>query len=170
MVGETTDGLDNGILVPDSESVISSIKYHAKFTPSFSLEKFDLPKAYYATAESIRDMLITNWNATYNFHKKMNVKQAYYLSMEFFQGRALLNVIGNLELSGAYAEALRKPGHDLEDVAKEETDLMIVDLNDDLRISIGVNRLRLGLQYQHKSSEELNDELRFSVAANRVRN
>ncbi|KAL7587810.1 hypothetical protein Lser_V15G37334 [Lactuca serriola] len=121
-IQETTDALDNGILVPDSESVISSIKYHAEFTPSFSPDKFELPKAYYATAESIRDMLITNWNATYNFHEKMNVKQAYYLSMEFLQGRALLNAIGNLELSGAYAEALRKLGHDLEDVAKQEPD------------------------------------------------
>ncbi|KAL3581881.1 hypothetical protein D5086_016213 [Populus alba] len=49
------------------------------------------------TAESVRDSLIINWNATY---EKMN-------------GRALLNAIGNLELSGAYADALRK----LEDVA-----------------------------------------------------
>ncbi|KAJ0865766.1 putative glycogen phosphorylase [Helianthus annuus] len=119
---ETTDTLDNGILVPDSESVISSIKYHAEFTPLFSPEKFELPKAFYATAESVRDTLITNWNTTYNYHEKMNVKQAYYLSMEFLQGRALLNAIGNLELSGAYAEALRKLGHDLEDVAKQEQD------------------------------------------------
>lgn len=116
---ETTDALDNGILVPD---VISSIKYHAEFTPLFSPENFELPKAFYATAESVRDMLIKNWNATYEFHEKMNVKQAYYLSMEFLQGRALLNAIGNLELSGAYAEALRKLGHDLEDVARQEPD------------------------------------------------
>ncbi|XP_021997283.1 alpha-1,4 glucan phosphorylase L-2 isozyme, chloroplastic/amyloplastic isoform X1 [Helianthus annuus] len=119
---ETTDTLDNGILVPDSESVISSIKYHAEFTPLFSPEKFELPKAFYATAESVRDTLITNWNTTYNYHEKMNVKLAYYLSMEFLQGRALLNAIGNLELSGAYAEALRKLGHDLEDVARQEQD------------------------------------------------
>ncbi|CAN1313971.1 Alpha-1,4 glucan phosphorylase L-2 isozyme, chloroplastic/amyloplastic [Linum perenne] len=52
----------------------------------------------------------------------MNVKQAYYLSMEFLQGRALLNAIGNLELSGAYAEALKKLGYSLEDVAKQEPD------------------------------------------------
>lgn len=34
-----------------------------------------------------------------------------------FQGRALLNAIGNLELNGPYAEALSKLGHKLEDVA-----------------------------------------------------
>ncbi|XP_059648791.1 alpha-1,4 glucan phosphorylase L-2 isozyme, chloroplastic/amyloplastic-like isoform X2 [Cornus florida] len=111
-----------GSFVPDSASVASSIKFHAEFTPSFSPEPFELPKAFYATAESVRDMLIINWNATYDYYEKMNVKQAYYLSMEFLQGRALLNAIGNLELSGAYAEALRKLGHNLEDVARQEPD------------------------------------------------
>ncbi|GFP88728.1 alpha-1 4 glucan phosphorylase l-2 isozyme chloroplastic/amyloplastic [Phtheirospermum japonicum] len=109
-------------LKPDPSSVASSIKYHAELTPSFSPELFELPKAYYATAQSIRDMLIANWNATYDHYEKMNVKQAYYLSMEFLQGRALLNAIGNLELRGAYAEALKKLGHDLEDVAGQEPD------------------------------------------------
>ncbi|GMN41968.1 hypothetical protein TIFTF001_011170 [Ficus carica] len=108
--------------VPDSSSIASSIKYHAEFTPSFSPEKFELLKAYYATAESVRDMLIINWNATYDYYQKMNVKQAYYISMEYLQGRALLNAVGNLELSGAYAEALKKLGYNLEDVARQEPD------------------------------------------------
>ncbi|KAL5987655.1 Alpha-1,4 glucan phosphorylase L isozyme, chloroplastic/amyloplastic [Asimina triloba] len=107
---------------PDSESIASSIKYHAEFTPSFSPEQFDPPKAYYATAESVRDSLIINWNATYNYYEKMNVKQAYYLSMEFLQGRALSNAIGNLELTGVYAEALNKLGHNLENIVRQEPD------------------------------------------------
>lgn len=108
--------------VPSSDSIASSIKYHAEFTPSFTPDKFELPKAYFATAESVRDALIINWNATYDCYEKLNMKQAYYLSMEFLQGRALLNAIGNLELLGPYAEALSKLGHDLEDVAKQEPD------------------------------------------------
>ncbi|XP_030956626.1 alpha-1,4 glucan phosphorylase L-2 isozyme, chloroplastic/amyloplastic-like isoform X2 [Quercus lobata] len=116
------EGGDLGTFIPDSASIASSIKYHAEFTPSFSTEQFELPKAYFATAESVRDTLIINWNATYDYYEMMNVKQAYYLSMEYLQGRALLNAIGNLELSGAYAEALRKLGHDLEDVARQEPD------------------------------------------------
>jgi len=35
------------------------------------------------------------------------------------KGRALLNAIGNLQLLGPYAEALRKLGHNLEDVANK---------------------------------------------------
>lgn len=106
----------------DAEDVASRITYHSEFTPSFSPDGFDLPKAYFATAQSIRDSLIINWNATYEMYEKMNVKQAYYLSMEFLQGRALLNAIGNLELTGAYGEALRKLGHKLENVVSQEPD------------------------------------------------
>ncbi|KAF2312909.1 hypothetical protein GH714_042421 [Hevea brasiliensis] len=57
------DSLDT--FAPDSGAIASSIKYHAEFTPSFSPEHFELPKAYMATAESVRDLLIINWNATF---------------------------------------------------------------------------------------------------------
>ncbi|KAL8471689.1 hypothetical protein ACS0TY_029077 [Phlomoides rotata] len=106
----------------EAASIASSIQYHAEFTPLFSPENFESPKAFFATAQSVRDALIINWNATYDFHEKMNVKQAYYLSMEFLQGRALLNAIGNLKLTGEYAEALEKLGHTLESVASQEPD------------------------------------------------
>jgi len=72
-------------LEPDSASIAASIQYHAEFTPLFSPEHFDLPKAFVATAEGVRDSLIINWNATYKYYEKMNVKQAYYLSMEYLQ-------------------------------------------------------------------------------------
>ncbi|MBA0782970.1 hypothetical protein Gotri_000772 [Gossypium trilobum] len=120
--GQITEEASLDTFVPDSASIASSIKYHSEFTPSFAPDHFELPKAFKATAESVRDSLIINWNATYAYYEKINVKQAYYLSMEYLQGRALLNAIGNLELTGAYAEALTKLGHNLEDVAREEPD------------------------------------------------
>ncbi|KAJ8424040.1 hypothetical protein Cgig2_032189 [Carnegiea gigantea] len=107
---------------PDSTSVASSVKYHAEFSPLFAPEGFSLPKAFYATAQSVRDSLIVNWNATYEYYDRMNMKQAYYLSMEFLQGRALLNAIGNLELTGPYGDALKNLGHNLEAVASQEPD------------------------------------------------
>ncbi|WCJ25628.1 Glycosyl transferase family 35 [Euphorbia peplus] len=106
----------------DASAVASIIRYHAEFTPSFSPDKFELPKAFFATAQSVRDALMINWNSTYEYYEKLNVKQAYYLSMEFLQGRALLNAIGNLELTGAYAEALTKLGHNLENISRQEPD------------------------------------------------
>ncbi|KAG6523336.1 hypothetical protein ZIOFF_013192 [Zingiber officinale] len=118
----TDGGAPGFVIADDAASITSSIKYHADFTPSFSLESVDLSKAYFAAAQSVRDALIINWNATYEHYEKMNMKQAYYLSMEFLQGRALLNAIGNLELTGQYAEALSQLGHNLENVAETEPD------------------------------------------------
>ncbi|CAN4115574.1 unnamed protein product [Withania somnifera] len=76
---------DLSSFAPDAASIASSIKYHAEFTPLFSPERFELPKAFFATAQSVRDSLLINWNATYVHYEKMNMKQAYYLSMEFLQ-------------------------------------------------------------------------------------
>ncbi|KAF7851557.1 hypothetical protein BT93_L3648 [Corymbia citriodora subsp. variegata] len=112
----------SSLLKPDAASIASSIKYHAEFTAPFSPDNFELLKAFFATAQSVQDALIINWNATFDYCEKLNVKQAYYLSMEFLQGRALSNAIGNLELTGAYAEALSKLGHDLENVTVQEAD------------------------------------------------
>ncbi|XP_013620367.1 alpha-glucan phosphorylase 1-like isoform X2 [Brassica napus] len=108
-------------LVTDSEQA-SSIKHHSEFRPLFSPEKFELPKAFFATAQSVRDALIVNWNSTYECYNRVNPKQAYYLSMEFLQGRALLNAVGNLGLTGAYGDALKSLGFELESVAGQEPD------------------------------------------------
>ncbi|KAI0501152.1 hypothetical protein KFK09_016095 [Dendrobium nobile] len=108
--------------VYDASTIASNILYHAELTPSFSSGHLHLPKAYFATAESVRDELMKNWNATSSYYEKLNMKQAYYLSMEFLQGRALLNAIGNLGLTGQYAEALGKLGHKLENLAGQEPD------------------------------------------------
>jgi starch phosphorylase len=69
----------------DSCAIASNIKHHAEFKPLFAPEHFSPLNAYHATAKSVFDALLINWNATYNYYNKMNVKQAYYLSMEFLQ-------------------------------------------------------------------------------------
>lgn len=59
------------------------------------------------------------WNETYLHFNKVDPKQTYYLSMEYLQGRALTNAIGNLNLQGPYADALRKLGYELEEIAEQ---------------------------------------------------
>eukprot|EP00252_Welwitschia_mirabilis_P010940 TRINITY_DN2464_c0_g1_i1.p1 TRINITY_DN2464_c0_g1~~TRINITY_DN2464_c0_g1_i1.p1 ORF type:complete len:945 (-),score=214.27 TRINITY_DN2464_c0_g1_i1:516-3350(-) len=106
----------------DSSSLATNIKYHAEFTPHFSPYTFGLPQTFVATAESVRDFLIQRWNSTQLYYDEINPKQTYYLSMEFLQGRALLNAVGNLELTDAYADALKSLGTTLEAVALQEPD------------------------------------------------
>ncbi|KAH6836632.1 alpha-glucan phosphorylase 2 [Perilla frutescens var. hirtella] len=102
--------------------IASNINYHAHYSPHFSPFKFEPEQAFYATAESVRDQLIKQWNDTYSHYHKVNPKQTYYLSMEYLQGRALTNAVGNLDLQDAYANALKQLGYALEEIAEQEKD------------------------------------------------
>lgn len=106
----------------DAFGVAANIKYHAQFSPHFSPVKFEPEQAFYATAESVRDTLIQRWNETYLHFHKTDPKQTYYLSMEYLQGRALTNAVGNLGLTDAYAAALNKLGYDMENIVEQERD------------------------------------------------
>ncbi|KAJ3668895.1 hypothetical protein LUZ60_010845 [Juncus effusus] len=106
----------------EPSEIASNIAYHAQYSPHFSPLKFDPEQAFYAAAESVRDNLIQRWNETYLQFHKVDPKQTYYLSMEYLQGRALTNAIGNLGISDEYAEALKRFGHQLEDITEKEKD------------------------------------------------
>lgn len=62
---------------------------------------------------------LQQWNETYVHFHKVDPKQTYYLSMEYLQGRALTNAIGNLKIQDAYGDALKKLGHKLEEITEE---------------------------------------------------
>ncbi|XP_040993956.1 alpha-glucan phosphorylase, H isozyme-like [Juglans microcarpa x Juglans regia] len=109
-------------LAEEPAEIASNISYHAQFSPHFSPFKFEPEQAYYATAESVRDRLVQQWNETYRHFHKVDPKQTYYLSMEYLQGRALTNAIGNLNIQDAYGDALKKLGHELEEIAEQEKD------------------------------------------------
>lgn len=109
-------------LAEEPEAIASNINYHAQFSPHFSPFKFEAEQAYYATAESVRDRLVQQWNETYLHFHKVDPKQTYYLSMEYLQGRALTNAIGNLNIRDAYGDALKKLGYDLEEITEQEKD------------------------------------------------
>ncbi|GLT37642.1 hypothetical protein SLA2020_119460 [Shorea laevis] len=109
-------------LAEEPSEIASNINYHALYSPHFSSFKFESEQAYYATADSVRDRLIKQWNETYLHFHNVNPKQTYYLSMEYLQGRALTNAVGNLNIQDAYADALKKLGHELEDIVEQEKD------------------------------------------------
>lgn len=47
----------------------------------------------------------------------------FYMSMEFLQGRALLNAVSNLGLAGEYGAALKELGTSLEEMVECEQDM-----------------------------------------------
>ncbi|GLU11483.1 hypothetical protein SLE2022_282240 [Rubroshorea leprosula] len=109
-------------LAEEPSEIASNINYHALYSPHFSPFKFESEQAYYATTDSVRDRLIKQWNETYLHFHSVNPNQTYYLSMEYLQGRALTYAVGNLNIQDAYADALKKLGHELEDIVEQEKD------------------------------------------------
>ncbi|KAL3649155.1 hypothetical protein CASFOL_005558 [Castilleja foliolosa] len=109
-------------LSEEPSEIAANINYHSQYSPHFSPFKFEPEQAFYATAESVRDRLIKQWNETYIHYHKVNPKQTYYLSMEYLQGRALTNAVGNLDVQDAYADALKQLGHELENIVEQEKD------------------------------------------------
>jgi len=110
-------------LPTDSESLANSIGYHAEHSsavlPNVGVTAL---QAYKATAASVRERVLERWNETNAHFAQNNVKQVAYISMEFLQGRALLNAVNNLGLRNEYTEALQVLGYELETVAQEEQD------------------------------------------------
>ena len=85
---------------------------------------FDVPDMYRATAESVREQLVENWNATYKHFHEENPKQAYYILHGVPPGPcAHQRHIGNLGLVGEYSDALRTLGYSLEDCAGVERNM-----------------------------------------------
>jgi len=106
----------------DVLSIQQSIVNHVEYTLARSRLRFDDQEAYLATAHAVRDRLIEAWNDTNTWFKEEDPKRVYYLSMEYLQGRALLNALYNLDLEPNFREALLELGYGLETVAEREQD------------------------------------------------
>jgi len=115
-------GLMDTYIKNDILSIEESIVNHVEYTMARSRYKFDDQEAYMATAYSLRDRLIESWNDTQAYFKEQDVKRVYYLSMEFLMGRSLLNALFNLDVTGAYGEALAEMGYNLESLVEQERD------------------------------------------------
>ena len=109
--------LDTGV-----PSITKSIVNHVQTSLARQAHELDNLGAYQATALSVRDNLIINWNDTQLQYTRKAGKRAYYLSLEFLMGRALDNALLNLGLKDAYTEGTNKLGFSLEDLLDQERD------------------------------------------------
>ena len=112
--------LSSSYLSNDVPSIQKSLVQHVEYTLARRRYKFDRGSFYQATAHSVRDRLIERWTDTQQFYASRDSKRTYYLSLEFLVGRSMGNAVSNLGLRGAYAEALRQLGYDLEDIMAQE--------------------------------------------------
>uniref|UniRef100_A0A4W4GDG3 Alpha-1,4 glucan phosphorylase n=1 Tax=Electrophorus electricus TaxID=8005 RepID=A0A4W4GDG3_ELEEL len=77
---------------------------------------------YFALAHTVRDHLVGRWIRTQQFYYETDPKRVYYLSLEFYMGRALQNTMISLGLQNACDEAIYQLGLDMEDLEDMEED------------------------------------------------
>ena len=80
---------------------------HLVFDHVVATEQADQRQRFEAMARSLRDLLTQRWLLTQTVHDRANLKQVYYLSMEFLIGRSLLNTVTNMEVQSFVDEDLR---------------------------------------------------------------
>jgi starch phosphorylase len=77
---------------------------------------------YFALAETVRDHLVSRWIRTQQYYYEKDPKRVYYLSLEYYMGRALSNTMLNLSMQATVDEALYQLGLDLEELQELEED------------------------------------------------
>ncbi|CAO3650321.1 unnamed protein product [Cunninghamella blakesleeana] len=104
------------------ESIEKSIAYHAVHTLCRHQYNVDKNAIYNATALSVRDLLLQEWNKAQTQLHHTNPKRSYYLSMEFLLGRALDNALYCLQDKEKYSDSVKALGFHMEDLLEEEHD------------------------------------------------
>ncbi|KAI8391314.1 glycosyl transferase [Radiomyces spectabilis] len=106
----------------DVDSIQEDIVHHTLNTVCRGVYNLDKLAVYQATAYSVRDRLVEEWNLTQEGLHKSSPKRCYYLSMEFLIGRALDNALNSLHVSDKYKESVQGLGFRLEDLLEQEND------------------------------------------------
>lgn len=100
------------------EILKESFNSHLKY--SLAREKISSTKLdnYTSIALAVRNRLIEKWIQTQQTYFKKDVKQVYYLSMEYLVGRALTNYLVNIDFEDECRLAIKELGFCLEEFAE----------------------------------------------------
>ena len=106
----------------DKELFKRSVLYNVKTLYRKTLEEATPQQIFQAVAYAVKDQVITNWMDTQEEFEKKDPKTVYYLSMEFLMGRALGNIMINLQGYKEAKEALEELGLDINVIEDQEPD------------------------------------------------
>jgi starch phosphorylase len=106
----------------DAESLAEDFRRHYSHTLGRDKYCRTAHYTYEALALAVRDRLMERWKNTLYAYEAAKSKHAYYLSLEYLQGRTLSNAMLNLGISDAAEKGLYDLGVVLEEVAQSEPD------------------------------------------------
>ncbi|PIL26155.1 hypothetical protein GSI_11910 [Ganoderma sinense ZZ0214-1] len=109
-------------IASDATTITKSVVNHVHTSLARQAYNLDNLGAYQASALSVRDNLLVNWNETQLHYSRKAPKRAYYLSLEFLMGRTLDNALLNLGLKEKYQDGMDRLGFNLEDLIDQERD------------------------------------------------
>lgn len=106
----------------DKELFKRSVLYNVKTLYRKTMEEATPQQIFQAVAYAVKDQVITNWMNTQEEYEKKDPKIVYYLSMEFLMGRALGNMMINLQAYKGAKDALEELGVDINLIEDQEPD------------------------------------------------
>ena len=106
----------------DPDSILDAFAYRMMYSVARDAFNATDVNAFQALAYAARDRQTDRWFPTQDRYYRERVKRVYYLSLEFLLGRLLTNNVANLGAEPQYAEAMRRIGYELEELAERESD------------------------------------------------
>jgi len=107
----------------DSYSISNQFAEHLEFMLVKDKITATGADAYYALSMAVRDRLVRRWLRTQRQYHQKDVKNVYYLSLEFLMGRLLGNYLINLDFYDECYRVLKEDGYSLEDIRDFEHDM-----------------------------------------------
>ncbi|KAI0988354.1 hypothetical protein GJ496_010803 [Pomphorhynchus laevis] len=109
-------------LVEDVKELIDSFNRHLHFTNVKDRDEATDRDFYQSFSNTVWDVMCAKWIRTRQFYKDTNPKRVYYLSLEYYLGRSLTNMVINNGIVSAFEDAVYQLGLDLEDIQSMEED------------------------------------------------
>ncbi len=106
----------------DKELFKRSVEYNVRTLYRKTMDEATPQQVFQAVSYAMKDQIIDNWMDTQKTYEKEDPKMVYYMSMEFLMGRALGNIMINLQAYDEVKEALEELNLDLNIVEDQEPD------------------------------------------------
>jgi starch phosphorylase len=118
----STDAMPRPMAPDQAASLESSFRRHVRYSLGQEWRQLSRLEQFQALGLAVRDVMIDRLLETEARYRERNVKQVYYLSIEYLIGRSLENNLANLGLLDTCRGMLAQVGLKLEDLVEQEAD------------------------------------------------